>query len=63
MPSHDAVVQAVERVCERAEMEDVKTLYLAGAQGVPDGNIHLAITEGVRRVYTTDVLHAWGRRP
>jgi RNA binding exosome subunit len=62
MPSHDAVVKAVKDICERADSNDVKTLYLAATEGVPDGNLHLAVDQGVRLVYKAHVLYAW-RRP
>lgn len=59
MPSHDAVVQAVENVCALAESDDVRTLYLAATEGVPDGNLHLAIDQGVRRLFKPHVLYGW----
>lgn len=59
MPSHDAVVQAAESLLALGDAEDVKTLYLAATQGVPDGNLHLAIDQAVRRVYKPATLRKW----
>lgn len=59
MPSHDAVVEAVVRICSFGDQEDVKTLYLAATEGVPDGNLHLAVDQGIRRVYKPHVLRGW----